>query len=184
MTGLTTQGRPTCSAAASASSRLSANWYLRRDEAELARGEIADPVAVHGQLDRLRRRRDAPPFLLELGQGRGVDRLDLRNDHVRLVLLDRFAERRAVEHREHLERVGDLHRGRILITVAGDHPAAEPLGGDRELPAQLAGAEQHQSGGVHDGGDSGAPQTSARPGREPDEGGIDAILADAFCRRC
>ena len=87
------------------------------------------------------------PSVLELGQRGGVDRLDLGDDDVRLVLLDRFAQRRAVEHRKDLERIGDLHRRRILVAVAGDQPAAEPLGGDRELPAQLAGAEQHQSGG-------------------------------------
>ena len=52
---------------------------------------------------------------------------------------------RAVEHREDLARVGDLHRGRIVVAVAGDHPAAEPLGGDGEFAAELAGAEQHQA---------------------------------------
>ena len=96
------------------------------------------------------------PSALELGQRRGVDRLDLGDDDVGLVLLDRGAKRLAVEHREHLERVGDLHRRRVGIAVAGDDPAAEALGGDREFAAELARAEQHQGGEVHGRGDSGA----------------------------
>ena len=62
MTGLTTHGRPTSSAAAIASSRLSAKHVARGLEPQLARGEFADAVAVHGQLHRLGRRRDAPAF--------------------------------------------------------------------------------------------------------------------------
>ena len=89
------------------------------------------------------------PSLLQLGQRRGVDRLDLGDDDVGLVLLDRGAERLAVEHREDLERVGHLHRRRIGVAVAGDHPAAEPLGGDGEFAAELARAEQHQGGEIH-----------------------------------
>ncbi len=119
------------------------------DEAELARGELANPVAVHRQPDRPGRRRDAPAFLLELDERRGVDRLELGDDDVGLVLLDRGAKRGAVEHREDLERVGHLHRRGVGVAVARDHPAAEALGGDGELAAELARAEQHQGGGEH-----------------------------------
>ena len=59
----------------------------------------------------------------------------------------------AVEHREDFGRVGALHRRRIGIAVAGDHPAAEPLGGDGEFAAELARTEQHQSGKIHGGRD-------------------------------
>ena len=86
------------------------------------------------------------PSRFELGQRRGVDRLDFGDDDVGLVLLDRRAKRRAVEHREHFERVGDLHRRGVGVAVAGDDPAAEALGGDGELAAELARAEQHQGG--------------------------------------
>ena len=113
------------------------------------RGEVADAVAVHGQLHGLGRRRDPPALGFERGQRRGVDRLDLRDDDVRAVLLDRRPQRRAVEHREDLERVGALHRRGVGIAVAGDDPAAEALGGDGEFAAELARAEQHQRCKVH-----------------------------------
>jgi hypothetical protein len=70
-------------------------------------------------------------------------------NHVRLVGLDRGAKGLAVEHREDLEGVCHLHGRRILVTVAGDDPAAEPLGGDCEFPAELAGTQEHQSGDMH-----------------------------------
>ena len=122
---------------------------LGGDQAELVRGEVADAVAVHGQLHRFGGGRDAPPFLFELGQRRRVDRLDLGDDDVGLVLLDRGAERFSVEHRKDLERVGELHCRRVGIAVARDHPAAQALGRDRELAAQFARAQQHQGGGEH-----------------------------------
>ena len=87
-----------------------------------------------------------PALALQIGQHRGVDRLDLRHDEVGPVLLDRRAQRGAVEHREDFARVGDLHGRRIGIAVAGDDPAAEPLGGDGEFAAELARAEQHEGG--------------------------------------
>src|SRR4051812_24211939 len=74
------------------------------------------------------------------------------------MLFDCRAELGAVEHREDLECVGDLHCGSILITVAGDDPAAEPLRGDRKLAAELARAEQHQGRKIHRRGDSGAAE--------------------------
>ncbi len=67
------------------------------------------------------------------------------------MLLDRGAKRCTVEHREDLAGVSHLHRRRIGVAVAGDDPAAEPLGRNRELAAELAGAEQHQAGKVHGG---------------------------------
>ena len=54
------------------------------------------------------------------------------------MLVDGGAERGAVEHRENFESVGDLHRRRVRVTVAGDYSAAEPLRGDREFAPQLA----------------------------------------------
>ena len=58
------------------------------------------------------------------------------------VALDRLAKPVAVEHGEDLGLVGDLHGGRAGIGIAGDHIGAEPLGGDGELLAELARAEQ------------------------------------------
>ena len=36
------------------------------------------------------------------------------------------------------QNVGDLHRRSVLVAVARDDPAPQPLGGDRELTAKLA----------------------------------------------
>src|SRR5262245_63503186 len=65
------------------------------------------------------------------------------------MLLDRSAKPGAVEHGEDLALVRELHRRRIVVTIAGHHPAAEPLGGDGEFAAQFAGAKQHESGKIH-----------------------------------
>ena len=80
ITGFTTHGRPTSCAAAIASSRLSAKRYCEVINPSSLRREVADAVAVHGQLDGLGRRRDLPAFALELGKRRGVDRFDFGND--------------------------------------------------------------------------------------------------------
>ncbi len=55
-----------------------------------------------------------------------------------------------VGHGHHLGQIGHLHGGRTGVAIHGDHPAAEALGGDRHLLAQLAAAEQHQ--GARKGG--------------------------------
>jgi hypothetical protein len=94
--------------------------------------------------------------MFELGERRGVDRLDLGDDDIRPVFLDRLSKCLAVEHREHVKGVRELHRRRIGVAIAGDDPATEPLGGDGELAPELAGAEQHQGGKVHGSADSGA----------------------------
>ena len=117
---------------------ISANSIFGRDQRQLARREVADSVAVHGQLHGLGGWRDSPAFRFERRQRLGVDRLDFGDDHVGLMLLHRGTKRLAVEHREDLERVRDLHRGRILVAVAGDDPAAEPLGSDGEFAAEFA----------------------------------------------
>ncbi len=123
---------------------------LRGGEAKLARGKVADAVAVHGQLHRLGGGGHAPAFVLQRSQSGGVDHLELGHDDVGLVLLDRGAERLAVEHREDFAGVGELHRGRVGVAVAGDDPAAEALGGDGEFAAELARSEQHQGGEIHE----------------------------------
>ena len=89
------------------------------------------------------------PSASSVAEHRRVDRLDLGDDEVGAMLLDRRAQRRAVEHREDFARVGDLHRRRVVVAVAGDDPAAEPLGGDGEFAAELARAEQHEGGKIH-----------------------------------
>ena len=121
----------------------------RGQKGQFARRKFADAVAMHRQLDRLGRRSNVPAFTLQLGQGFRVDRLDLRDDHVGLVGFHCGPKSLAVEHRENLERIGDLHGRSIFIAVAGNDPAAEPFRGDRELAAKLARSQKHQCGGVH-----------------------------------
>ncbi len=95
----------------------------------------------------MRRRDDVISDRLDLGEHRGADRLDLGDDEIGVVLGDRGAQRDPVEHREYLTRIGDLHRGRIVIAVAGDDPAAEPLGRNDEFAPQFARTEQQDLGG-------------------------------------
>ena len=127
------------------------------------RREIADAVAVHGQLHRHGARRHAPALLFEIAQGCGVDRLDFGHDDVGPVLLDRGAHPRAVKHGKDLARVGHLHRRRVVVAVAGHDPAAEPLGSDGEFAAEFARAEKEDGRQVH------APSLArASPLRIPD----------------
>ncbi len=77
----------------------------------------------------------------------GGDGLDLGDDQVRTLGLDHRAQARAVEHREDVAAVRDLHRRRVRVAVAGDDLAAEALQFDGHLLAELAGTEQHDPGG-------------------------------------
>ncbi len=150
ITGLTTHGQADVVGRGDRFVAALGEAILGSDEPKLARREIADAVAVHGQLDGLGRGRDPPAFGFELCKRIGVDRFDLGNDHVGPVLLDRGPERGAVEHRKHLGCIGELHCRGIDIAIAGDHPAAEALGSNRELAAELARAEKHESGSEHE----------------------------------
>ena len=91
------------------------------------------------------------PRLLELEQLAGADRLDLGHDEVGRVAPHATGERRAVEHVDHLVSVRHLHRGSVGVAVHGDHAAAEALGADHELLAELARAEQEDLRGSGDG---------------------------------
>ena len=114
----------------------------RSRQAQFPGGEIANAVAVHRQLGRAGGRDDGEALPLQLDQHLGADGLDLGHDEIGAVLLHRGAQGRAVEHREHLPPVGHLHRGGIVIGIAGHDPRAEPLGRDDEFAPQFAGAEE------------------------------------------
>ena len=119
----------------------------RGREAQFLGGERADRVAVHRHLRGAGGRDDDPALGLQRLQFLGPDRLDLRHDKIRPVRFDRSAQRRAVEHRENRGGIRHLHRRRAGIGIAGDDKSAEPLGGDGEFAAELAGAEQQDLGG-------------------------------------
>ena len=118
------------------------------DKAQIIGRKVADRVAVHRQLRGARRGHDGEAFLLQFGQYRSADRLDLGDDVIGPVLLGRLAQLVAIEHGEHFACIGQLHGGRIVIAVAGDDIGAKPLGRDRELAPQFARAEQEDPGGV------------------------------------
>jgi len=66
---------------------------------------------------------------------------------MRPLLLDDTAQCRAIEHVDDVTAVGHLHRRRMVITVDGNHLAAEALEFDDHLAAELTGtAEQHTGG--------------------------------------
>ena len=100
----------------------------RGAQAELLGGEIADGVAVHGQLRGAGGGDDVPAFRLELDQLLGADRLDLGHDEVGPVRLDRAAQGGAVEHRD------DLGLRRRPAWPARPHSAP----GDDVAPRRLA----------------------------------------------
>ena len=120
----------------------------RGAQAEPSGGEIADAVAVERHHRRARRGHDVHPDRLDLFEHLGADRLDLGDDIIGLVALDRGAQQFLVEHREDLGFVGDLHRRRAGIGVARDDIGAEALGRDGEFLAELARAEEEDLRGV------------------------------------
>ena len=63
----------------------------RGRQPELLGGQTADALAVHGEVGGARGRDDGVALGLELHQGVGGDGLDLRDDEVRLLLLDHSA---------------------------------------------------------------------------------------------
>ena len=83
---------------------------------------------------------------LQLEQcGRG-DRLDLGHDQCRPFAQHQLAQRRGVEHVQHVRPVRDLHGGRVRVAIRRDHLDAEPLRLDRDFLAEFPGAEQQHAG--------------------------------------
>jgi len=74
----------------------------RRRQTQLVRGQIADRIAVHGQLRRARGGNDIESLIFELRENLGPDCLNLGHDQVRLVTFDRSAQGRPIEHRKNL----------------------------------------------------------------------------------
>ena len=70
-------------------------------------------------------------------------------DHIeRVGPLDDRGERLGVVHLDHRRAIGDTVCGRVRMPVDGHHLAAQPLESERQLTAQLAGAEQHHRAAV------------------------------------
>ncbi len=93
------------------------------------------------------------PSCLQIGEHFGTDRFDFGDDQIGPVLFRCRAQGCAVQHREHLAPIRQLHRRGVVIAVTGDHPRAEALGGNHEFAAQLARTEQQDGGNVaHAGG--------------------------------
>ena len=141
-------------------------------QTQFTRGQIANGVAVHGHVRGKGAGHHTEARLLQLQQLARADGLDLGHDEVRLVTLRHAANGRAVQHVDHLVRVGHLHGGRIGIAIHGHYAAPKPLGADREFLAKFTRAEQ-QNGGVHAGECIGVahgphPTLTPRTPRPPD----------------
>nr|GEU28566.1 hypothetical protein [Tanacetum cinerariifolium] len=111
-------------------------------------GQHADAFAVHGELGGARGG-DAGDLAgrFQLRQRVGGDGFDLRHDQVGLLAVDQRGQRRAVGHVDDVGAVRNLVARRIRITVDGNHFHTQALQGDDDFLAQLARAEQHDTGG-------------------------------------
>ena len=114
----------------------------RRLQSQFLRREVADGLAVHREVHGPGARDDLDARPLEIVEPLGADGLDLGNDDVGTVFFDRRGQRVAVEHVEDLRGVGHLHRGSARILVARHDGLSQPLRRNRELLAQLAGAQK------------------------------------------
>jgi hypothetical protein len=121
----------------------------RGRQAEFLRRQAPDAFAVHRQVGGARagnHRREALAFHLQ--QHVGGDRLDLRHDQLRPLLLDQRAQRGRIGHVQHVRPVRDLVARRVGIAIGGDHLHAQPLQGDDHFFAELARAEQEHARGA------------------------------------
>ena len=126
----------------------------RGRQLQLLCGQATDALAIHGEVSGAGSRDHPVAFCFQLHQRGSGNRFDLGHDQVGTLGLDDLAQRLGVEHGNHMTAVGDLHGRRIGVAVDGDHLDAEALQLDRDLLAELAGAEQQDLGGV--GGEGGA----------------------------
>ena len=124
-------------------------------QAQLPGGQIADAVAVHGHRRGPGGGDHGDALGFQFGQGIHRQGLDLRDHQVRPVPPHHGLQGPGVAHRHNLSQIRHLHGRGAGVAIHGDHPAAQPLGGDGHLLAQLAAAQQHQGwreGAGHGGG--------------------------------
>ena len=89
-----------------------------RFESELLGGEVANGLAVHGEIDGACGGGNLYAALLEVVEPFGADGFYLGDDDVGLVLVHGTFEGVAVEHGEDFAFVGDLHGGCSGIGIA------------------------------------------------------------------
>jgi len=118
-------------------------------------GQAAYAFAVHRQARGTRRgdhtHRAGGLELFEHGRG---NRFDLGHDQVGFFFFNQCLELGRVAHGDGARMMGYLLARRVLITVGGNRFHTQALQRDQHLLAQLAGAEQHDFGGV--GGQGGS----------------------------
>ena len=119
-------------------------------QAQLGGRQVADAVAVHRHRRGAGRGDHGGAAGFQFSESIHRQGLDLGNQHVRVVPAHRRLECLGVGHGHHLGHVRHLHGRGAGVAIHGDHAAAEPLGGDRHLLAQLAAAQEHQ--GAREGG--------------------------------
>ena len=100
--------------------------------------EVADGLAVHGEVDGACARNHLNAHLLKVEESFGSDGFNLRHDNVRLVTLHHSGKCVAVQHVENLMFVGNLHCRCVLILVACNDILSCTLGGDDKFLAQFA----------------------------------------------
>ena len=119
-------------------------------QAQGFRRQLADALAVHGQLHRAGGGHDPRHARrLDIGQNLGGDGLDLRHDDVRRLGQDDAVQHLGVGHGDDVAAVRHLHGRGVAIAVHRDHLAAQPLQFNGDFLAQFARAQQHDAhGGV------------------------------------
>ena len=113
---------------------------------ELLGGEPANTFTIHRQRRRPRRGHDRKPLGFKRQQLIRGDRLDLRDNQVRLLEFNHAAEFGTVEHGKRVRTVRHLHGGRMVVPVTGDDFHTQPLQLDHDLLAQLPGTQHEHAG--------------------------------------
>lgn len=118
----------------------------RGGQPQLLSRQAANPLTIHGQVCSASCRYHAKAFCFQLQQGGRGDGLDLRDDIVRLFVLDHRTQRLGIKHVDHMTTMRHLHRRGVRITIDRDHLATQALQFDDQLLAQLTGATQQYAG--------------------------------------
>lgn len=104
-------------------------------------------MAIHCETSRNSARNNGPTLFFELNERVGRDGLYLGNDVGWPLFFNDFAYLRPVTHVECVASMSNLHRRRVLVSVAGNNldPESHCLNGD--LASELARAQEEELGG-------------------------------------
>ena len=116
-------------------------------QSQFCGSEVPDAITVHRHGSGAGRGDHGDALSFQFGQCVHGQCFDLGNDHGGPMAPHHLQQSLRFSHRQDFRQISHLHGGCSGIAIAGDHPAAQALGGDGHLLAQFTTAQQHHGGG-------------------------------------